>query len=239
MSDAVGAGTRWRLVCAWIVALAASNGIRRRDAIASERRTKFAILALCLLLHLAFLALLRRQDEAVGRVESAHPLLIEFIERRAAPSAPPPMPRARRFEPARALRAVRIDPPVPVRSDTEREALIDIVPSSPRGRRLLDALPGFAHSLRDEVGIAPRNLLQPPRPRLPGSDIAIVPGIRLRHRITPEDVVKAVGSVFGGNYDPCPDLMGKVHDATILQPGRYSDAERRALVERERHCRYR
>jgi hypothetical protein len=238
MKQDARAADRWRLADAWVATLPVSIALQDRGSVRGERWAKAAVVALCVLLHAGFLALLCGKDDAMERSEAARPLVVEFIGRRPPPAPPPPMPRLARAEATRAHSTARIDPPPPARSRAEPVPVTDAAADLPTRRRL-SYVPALAGSMRDENVLAPPDPMQPFGPRLPGSDVAIVEGISLRRQITPEDVVKAIGSVFGGGYEPCPDLQAKVHDATISQPHRYSDAERRALIERERHCRYR
>lgn len=208
-----------------------------------SRRTRAAVIGLCLLLHLGFLMLLRSPGATLPQPQSLpeRRLEITFIER-VAPvvDAHPSMPRRPARLAARSLRAVRIDPPLP-RASTRDSTLDAIAPEAPPSTSdLLRPIPAFADGLDDDSKLGIRDPLRPLKPRLPGSEVAIVNGLRLRREITPEDVVKGVGAfLLGGGYEPCPDLLGTMHDATIVNPSRYSDAERRDLVESERRCRYR
>lgn len=92
----------------------------------------------------------------------------------------------------------------------------------------------------EQARFDPPDVMRARQARLPGSADRIVGRFEPRREITPEDVVNAVaGMLFGGNYNPCPDLRAKVHHATLLHPEQYAGTERRDLVERERRCRYR
>lgn len=69
---------------------------------------------------------------------------------------------------------------------------------------------------------------------LPGREAPFTPdAIVLRRAITPEDVVKAVGALFGANYDACLDSRMKINDL-VARNQRIGDDELRVLIDRER-----
>ncbi len=231
----------WARIAARIAASPALAQLQDDADPVLARRARAALVGLCLLLHLGFLILLRSSVPSFPQPAAERRLEITFIEHTtAAEDAPPAMPRRTARLAVRSLRAVRIDPPVP-RASTRDSTLEAIAPDAPPSASdLLQQIPAFADGLNDDSSLGVRNPLRPIRPRLPGSEVAIVAGIKLRRQITPEDVVKGVGAfLFGGGYEACPDVLGTMHDATISNPARYTDAERRDLMESERRCRHR
>ena len=210
-----------------------------QDDAAGARKVKTLVIGAGLLLHLGIFFLLRSPHEVVPLRVMERPLEIVFITpSRPVEAAPPAMPRKSKRLPMRSLRAVHIEPPVAPTPDTDTTwdpRLDDVRPDT---RDLLQQIPSYANGLRDDSKLGVRNPMRPDKPRLPGSGVAIVEGIRLRREITPEDMVKFVGGLFGAR-ETCSDLLGKMHDATIANPTSYSNDERRDLAESERRCRYR
>ena len=199
-------------------------------------RVKTAVLGLCLGLQFGFWLLLLRQTEPMPMRAAAPERVLELVLIDTPPRPPEvgPPPAARRTRtPLRSLRAVRIDPP-----SAAAVTAVPTTPPAPPGRSLSSQVSGLGASLGEVEEIGVLDPMRPRTARLPGRATAIVGGFHVRRERTPADVVRAIGVIFGGNYDPCPDLVGKMHDATIANPDRYSDAERRDLVERERGCRY-
>lgn len=234
MSDRSGMAPLRHRAITRLAAWPAVAALLDAGATARARATRAVVLAACLLLHLGLFALLASQDGPAIRTNPQRPMEIVFIERSVSAPAPPPMPRAASFRASRSLRAVTIEPPAIPLPPADVAPDLVLLP----GRSLMEQIPGVVASDPAGPPIGVRDPMRPIGPRLPGGGIARVEGIRLRHRITPEDVVRSVGALFGGNYDPCPDVMGKMHDATIVNPERYSHAERRDLMQSERRCRY-
>ena len=59
----------------------------------------------------------------------------------------------------------------------------------------------------------------------------------LRRSITPEDILKTIGTLFGGNYNPCPDTQSKIRDLAARNE-RIGEDELQVLLDRERRrCR--
>lgn len=72
------------------------------------------------------------------------------------------------------------------------------------------------------------------RAKLPGRAEPYTPeAIQLRHRISPADVVAFIGSLTGGNYDPCPDTRSKLRDLASRNDPR-DEEELMILIDRER-----
>jgi hypothetical protein len=202
------------------------------------------VLVACLGLHLAFFTWLHRHAprfERQPRVVPA-PLQVHWIAAADRPS-PVPMPRrsrAPRSIPPVATRPPSLSPPAPSVMQSAEVATPSTASPATGSARLTDPLGELELLSPGESGFGPPDPLRPRRVRLPGSADRIVGRFDLRREITPRDVVNAVGGMlFGGNYNPCPDLRAKVHQATLLHPEQYDDAERRDLIERERRCRYR
>lgn len=210
-----------------------------QDDTADARRLKAIVVAICLLLHVGFYALLSREPAYAPRRVAERPLEIVFIApSRPVDDAPPAMPRKSKRLPMRSLRAVHIDPPVAPAPDTDMTLNPRLDDVRPDTRDLLQQIPAYAEGLSDDSQLGVRDPMRPFKPRLPGSEVAIVEGLHVHRERTPEDVVKFVGSLFGARAT-CPDILGKMHDATLANPERYSTAERRDLAESERRCRYR
>lgn len=215
----------------------------RVAARAARTRTGLLVLIACLGLHLVFFAWLYHATPQLERppAMAAAPLQVHWIPSSDLPS-PPPMPRKRRSappDPARRSPSRATDTPVSAPRSVSAPALAVPAPL-PRPRRLGDQLGELDLLPPGEARYGRHDPMNPMRARLPSSDVRIVGNFTLRREITPADVVNAVGGfLFGGNYDPCPDIRGKLHQATVLAPDRYDDAQRRDLVERERRCRYR
>ena len=197
--------------------------------------TRVTVLVFCLLLHAGFWWRLQQTDvpTRVGPSASAHRIELVLIPTQPAP--PPAIARETRRGrvAARSLRTLRLDPPTTVSTMPEPES-----PEPPVARSLSEQISGLGSTLGEIEGLGMRDPLHPRAARLPGRATPIVGGFHVRRERSIADVVAVVGGLFGGNYDPCPDLKGKLHDATIAQPERYSDAERDALVKRELRCRY-
>ena len=204
-----------------------------------ETKTKALVLAACLVGHLAAFVWLHRYAPASAPVVSAPKITqVTWIEATPEP-APPPMPR--RSHPSTSTHRIsaptlyepRLMPPsVETRTEASAPVLEENHHRLTDQWETLDLIPEKATRWRPDP-------MKPLAPRLPGSGEAIVQGFQLRRERSPADIVRFVGGLFGGNYDPCPDIQGKLHDATVLRPDKYRDSERSALVERERRCRYR
>ncbi|MCI1711033.1 MAG: hypothetical protein LKM32_01700 [Chiayiivirga sp.] len=201
-------------------------------------------LAICLALHLGFFAWLAGENSlpVKSRPDAAMagpsiPIQVRWIARPDAtePLPMPRKPRRRRSAPPDAVVTAARPAPIPAEIEV---ALPDAAP-----RRI----PSLSDQVRDldllppgEARFGKHDPMRPMRARLPGSGERIVGNFTVHREITPADVVNGIGALlFGGKVDPCPDIEGKLREATLLHPERYDDAQRRDLVERERRCRYR
>lgn len=212
-----------------------------------ERRYKAAILAACIVGHLALGVWLAREwpdarDDDVS-------LEIRFIApapRPAQAMAPPPFPVApQRPAPARSAtrpRATLSAPPDrPVEqaeSPSSESRQTDLLQMPPSTARLLQAADAIARDGIDTAMPAPRDPTRRRAARLPGRVEPYTPeAIVLREPMSPEDVVKMIGRMFGGNYDPCPDTRSKLRDVAARNE-RIGEEELRVLLDRERRrCR--
>ena len=104
--------------------------------------------------------------------------------------------------------------------------------------RLLDIAEMAARAAIEPGSPAATDPTRRQRAKLPGRAEPYTPeAIQLRDRISPADVVAFIGSLTGGNYDPCPDTRSKIRDLTSRNDARDED-ELRALIDRERRrCR--
>ena len=207
----------------------------------SEWKANALVLSACLVGHVIVFAWLHRYSPAsVPDTRSPRVMQVTLIEPAPEPP-PPPMPR----RPLAKARARAVSAPI-LRERPWRAPSGDVATIEPESR-----VPQLRQRLSDPlqaVDLFPENATRYARPdpmnplsaRLPGSNRVIVEGFHVRRERSVADVVNLVGGMlFGGNYDPCPDIQGKLHDATVLRPEKYRDSERSALVERERRCRYR
>ena len=218
---------------------------RARAANAQPRLIPSLAWTVCLAVHLAFFAWLSGSgpqvdaSRHVATVEPAsRPIEVQWI---AAPDLPasPPMPRKRR-----ALRSAPPDPDANVQRPSLPQAPLEAPAAiaTPRHRspRLVDELSELDLLPPGEARFGKHDPMRPMRARLPGSGERIVGNFTVHRETTPADIVNMVGGLlFGGNVDLCPEIVGKLQEATLLHPERYDDAQRRDLVERERRCRYR
>lgn len=95
-----------------------------------------------------------------------------------------------------------------------------------------------ARAAVEPLPTSPRDLARRHAIALPGRAEPYTPeAIRLRDPVTAERVVAFVGSLFGGNYDPCPDTRSKLRDlADRNDPAEHEELMR--LIDRERRrCR--
>lgn len=125
-------------------------------------------------------------------------------------------------------------PDLPTRQPTEEAR-----PSAqPDTARLLDVAEMAARAAAGPMRSAPRDPTRRRVPNLPGRAKPYTPeAIVLRDPITPATVVAMVGTLFGGNYDPCPDTRSKIRDLTSRNDPRDAD-ELMILIDRERRrCR--
>lgn len=192
------------------------------------------MLATCVLAHLGLIVWLAQPPRSVPRPDIR--LQVVFIEpaERAAPVPVPPFPRAPTRTQRRSRSAVQASavqessPSGPVPS---AEALLSTPPST---ARLLEAIPQAAREAVGEFSVPERNPVKRHAAPLPGREAPFTPdAIVLRRAITPEDVVKAVGALFGANYDACLDSRMKINDL-VARNQRIGDDELRVLIDRER-----
>lgn len=166
-------------------------------------------------------------------------LQISFIE--AMPVAEPPSvpafpiaplrPTTRHpAAPRRATASAAPDPPRAI-----RQGLVDSgEPEDParRALRLRQAIDSVIQ--QDAPAMTRRDPMRHRPAAIAGRAESYTPNpIVLREAFKPEDLVKAVGMLFGGNYDPCPDTISRIHDlSTRNEPG--AEAELALLIDRER-----
>jgi hypothetical protein len=209
--------------------LAAWAAARRPRADGPGARTPGALaLALGLAGHLAFFTWLHQARPSLPPTQSKPEVALEvqWIPAAASRSALP-MPH----KPQRSRRAA-VPAPRPARAADDPEPTATAATARPR---LLDQIIGIGPASGPAQRFAAPDPLRPITPRLPGSEVRIVGDFKLRREFAPKDIVAVVGGLFGA-YDTCRDVPGLVQDATLLNPQRYDDAERRALFDRERRC---
>ena len=114
----------------------------------------------------------------------------------------------------------------------------DVLQPRPSTARLLAAAEAAARASIDDAMPVPRDPTRRYAPALAGRAEPYTPNaIVLRKQFAPEDVVKMIGRLFGGNYDPCPDTRSRIHDITTRNE-RIDEDELRLLIDRERRrCR--
>lgn len=102
----------------------------------------------------------------------------------------------------------------------------------------MDAIRAAARTQVEQAVPFERDPTQRYTPRLPGRAESYTPTpIVLRRAFTPEDVLKLIGSLFGGNYHVCPDTQSKIRDLAARNE-RIGEDELQMLIDRERrNCR--
>jgi hypothetical protein len=206
-----------------------------------DRRMQAAVLAACILGHLALGGWLAHEPHEVERDDTA--LEVRFIPaapERTQATPPPAFPVAPlRPVPARAAQRPRATPSAPPDRPVDRAALPDPLQQPLSTARLLDAAEAAARAGIGSAMPAPRDPTRRRAAKLPGREQPYTPeAYVLRKEISPEDVVNAIGSIlFGGRGDPCPDTRSRIGDLLARNDPRGED-ELRVLIDRERRlCR--
>lgn len=196
-----------------------------------------------MLAHLALIGGLAQWREPTSNPDvSLQVVFIETAPRAAPVPVPvPPFPLA----PQRLRRTTEIPPHTAPRRELRDTAppapspSVDELLSAPASTaRLLDAISGAARQATGELSVPERDPTKRQRPILPGRDEPFTPdAIVLRRQITPEDVLKFIGSLAGANYDACLESQMKIRDLVARNEIK-GDDELRVLIDRERRrCR--
>ena len=207
------------------------------------RRLRAAVLGACVLAHLALGLWLVRPPQPTVPQQALQVTFIPADPQRVQRPPPPPFPLApQRPETRHGART----PPRPTASAppdvrTEPQAPTpapEATPRAPTTGQLLDAIEAAARAATGEAMPAPRDPTRRQAPRVPGRAEPYTPeAIVLRREMSPEDIVRMVGMLFGGNYHPCPDTQNKIRDL-VARNERVGEDELRVLIDRERRrCR--
>ena len=213
-----------------------------RDETPGEQHMRAVILIACILAHLALGIWLAQAWRDTHHDDIA--LEISFIPAvsEPAPALPvPPFPVApSRPAPIQAMPRRQATPSLPPDPPAQPAdaALPEVLQPRPSTARLLEAAEAAARANFDSAMPAPRDPTRRYAPALAGRAEPYTPNaIVLRKQFAPEDVVKMIGRLFGGNYDPCPDTRSRIHDITTRNE-RIDEDELRLLIDRERRrCR--
>lgn len=206
---------------------------RTLDERKRDRWLQVAVLTTCSLAHVLLGLWLARPV----RLSPPHDVVLEvsFIPaatRTTAPAFPlaPPRPAT-----PRAAGRMRAPTPSAPPDPPTRQPPAETLPSAQLDTaRLLDVADMAARAAAGPMQSAPRDPTRRRVPKLPGRAAPYTPeAIVLRDPITPATVVAMVGSLFGGNYDPCPDTLSKIRDLTSRNDPRDAD-ELMILIDRER-----
>ncbi|HET9049182.1 MAG TPA: hypothetical protein VFN29_09530 [Chiayiivirga sp.] len=162
-----------------------------------------------------------------------------FIPAASSPEAVPEFPRA----PQRPLSAqIQSQAPSPASltpdvASAVRDSQIQ-TPTEVDSARLLDLGRMAARAAAGPLQLSPRNPMKHEAPKLAGRTEPFTPrAIELHDPMTVRDALLMIGSLTGGNYDPCPDTRSKIADLTRRNDPR-ADAELQILLDRERRrCR--
>lgn len=209
------------------------------DETAKDRVGQAAIVLGCLLAH-GLVGLWLVSDAAPeSEPATTTPMEVFFIPASNSPEAVPAFPRA----PQRPMSAqIRSQAPSPTSlpPDVASAARDSQTPSPPEvdSARLLDLGRMAARGAAGPLQLAPRNPMQHKTPALAGRAEPFTPrAIELYDPMTVRDALLLIGSLTGGNYDPCPDTRSKIADLTRRNDPR-ADAELQILLDRERRrCR--
>lgn len=206
-----------------------------------ERKIRLMVLAACVLAHGVLGAWLVREPVRDSAEDSS--LQVEFIP--AVPSArvpppPPPFPQA----PSRPRSQPRADTPRATPSAPPDPPAAITSPAAPAPQRMpdtmqiLDAIRAESRAQAEQAMPLERDPTQRYAPRVPGRAEPYTPNaIVLRPAFTPEDVLRLIGTLFGGNYNPCPDTQSKIRDLAARNE-RIGEEELQILIDRERRrCR--
>ena len=205
-------------------------------------RTQAAILAACVFAHLALgWWLTQPPQRTAAPVEVA--LQVSFIPAESARgmTPPPSFPVAPRLVAGKqnvSQQSRRPTPSAPPDPLVTAEPSADATPAGADTIRLLDALENSLRHDREGTVSARRNPMERNTAVLPGRVEPFTPeAIELREQITPATVVAAIGGLFGGNYDPCPDTRSKIRDLLARNEPK-GEQELHILIDRERRrCR--
>ncbi|MCX7561969.1 hypothetical protein OS176_00180 [Xanthomonadaceae bacterium XH05] len=219
---------------------------RIEDEPPHQRRTQAAVLAACILGHLALGLWLAREPHHAGDADDSA-LEIHFIPATPAQSPTVPVPAfpvaPSRPAPARTAQHPRPTPSAPPDRPVSRIATPEIpanlLRQPPSTARLLDAAEAAARAGLANAMPTPRDPTKRHAATVPGREQPFTPeAYVLRKEISPADVVNAVGSLlFGGRIDQCPDTRSKIRDLVARNDPRGED-ELRVLIDRERRlCR--
>ncbi len=206
---------------------------RRRD-----RWVQVAVLAACSLAHVLLGLWLARPLRSPPPHDVA--LEVSFIPTAHRADPPPPFPVApsRPATPGAADPTRAPTPSAPPDPATARTSPEPLRTTRPDTARLLDVAEMAARAAAGPMRSAGRDPTRRRAAKLPGRALPYTPEpIVLRDPITPATIVAIVGSLFGGNYDPCPDTRSKILDLTSRNDPRDAD-ELMVLIDRERRrCR--
>lgn len=160
----------------------------------------------------------------------------------AAPQRPPPPSPT----PPRTQRPATPDPAAQARPTPPASASIADQPAAPAAddaprvdtTRIFHTLDAVLREQAGQVSTPRRDPTRRYAARLPGRDRPYTPtAITLRRQITPEDVVKAIGVVFGADHDPCPSTESRLRDL-VARNELVGEAELHTLIDQERRlCR--
>lgn len=217
----------WRARNGW------GGSVSIRDDRWLARAPQAAVLALVILGHFA-LGLWLAQESPPEHAPGTRLEVFFIAAERPARGVPvPPFPaapsRKGRAAPPPRMQATPSAPPDPRGSAAVAPAAIPATDAA----RLLDALRAGA---RHEARSVPRahDFLQHRAETLPGRAEPFTPSAVVLHEgVTPEKLVAMIGSLFGGNYHPCPDTVSKIRDLSARND-RIGDAELIRLIDRER-----
>ena len=206
-----------------------------------DRRIRLAVLGACVLAHVVLGLWMVRDPVRDDGDDGA--LQVEFIP--AAPAMqdlppPPPFPVA----PQRLRASPRIAPPRATPSAPPDPPVTSSSPTAPAPQRMpdtmevMDAIRAAARTQVEQAMPFERDPMQRYTPRVPGRPEPYTPNaIVLRPAFAPEDILKLIGGLFGGNYDPCPDTQSKIRDLAARNE-RIGEDELQVLIDRERRrCR--
>lgn len=197
------------------------------------RAPQAAVLALVITGHLGFGLWLSQERRSEPAPDAALEVVFLAADHPAAASPPPPFPAAPpRRHAAKASPRPQATPSAPPDPAPSR----DVVPprlSDADSVRLLDALrAGARREARGDT--AARDFLQHRAEPLPGRAEPFTPrAVVLHEGMSPEKLVAMIGSLFGGNYHPCPDTVSKIRDLSQRNDP-MGDAELIRLIDRER-----
>lgn len=177
----------------------------------------FATLA-CVVLHLGAFWLLARTGVSAPTTRDAARMEVLLVSpsRPAAPEAKPPaIPSPTRSErrpetaPQRQSRMAALPAPAAVDVPVVTEATAPVPLASWRAGPLADAdaAPQAAVGAGPDTGDLAAS-------RLPGVPPPHAMPVAFRHQVTPEDIVKGVGSLFGADHSsPCPKIRQRIASA--------------------------